>query len=331
MVGAVDDEEAFAARVRGCKSQRQLVGFAARIDEEAGVEGGRKRRAEALCVRREAVEQVTCVGVELRHLALSGFDDARMTVADVADVVDEIQVRASAVVVEVGAASPNDCKRLAIGERNAGAEVSAPTLEQRCGAACFCGVPGRQVLEQARCRRPRVHGLEEIEKPPGALFGHEPRGTARVDRPALGRDGDARRQPPADQREENLLLVRRERALLVVRADDECSAMKRVGNVEHGVGQRDGQLAHRRSLEAIAKIQQAADTSVLEQDVFVVRVAVNHRARQGCEARQGARRIDVKGVFDASPALRRVDAADVFSMSVCSGEVPGVRATGGTV
>ena len=117
VVGVVEHDHVLAAGVCRGEPQREVVGLRARVHEEAHVQRVRERRRQRPRVVDHRSVQVARVRVQLRHLPRAGLDHARVAVADVGDVVDEVEVGAAVGVVEVRAATADDVQRLAIGQR----------------------------------------------------------------------------------------------------------------------------------------------------------------------------------------------------------------------
>ena len=117
VIGVVEHDHVLAAGVCRGEPQREVVGLRARVHEEAHVQRVRERRRQRPRVVDHRSVQVARVRVQLRHLPRAGLDHARVAVADVGDVVDQVEVRAAVGVVEVRAAPADDVQRLAIGQR----------------------------------------------------------------------------------------------------------------------------------------------------------------------------------------------------------------------
>ncbi len=74
----------------------------------------------------QVVVQVACIGVELCRLASSRFDHPGVAVAHVANIVDQVEVAAAAVVVEVLAVAADYFQRVRIGHAEVAADQAAP-------------------------------------------------------------------------------------------------------------------------------------------------------------------------------------------------------------
>jgi hypothetical protein len=60
------------------------------------------------------VMEISCIGVEHRHLPLTGADNPRMAVTNVRDIIDRVQLSPAGFVVQILHMSPLDFKRFAI-------------------------------------------------------------------------------------------------------------------------------------------------------------------------------------------------------------------------
>ena len=108
MVRVVEDDQLVRSGVGPGETQGKVVGLGAATDEEADVERFRKGRGELQHVLGEIVVKVAGVGVELGHLPLGRLHHSRVAMAHMADVVDQVEVAAPAVVVQVLAAAADD-------------------------------------------------------------------------------------------------------------------------------------------------------------------------------------------------------------------------------
>ena len=115
MIGAVEYERVLATGMRTGEAQREIVGLAPRVHEEADFEWSGKLGLQALGIVHDVGMEIACVRVQDGNLLLGGADDARMAMAHMADIVDHVQIRTRLAVVEKGAVAANDAKRLAIG------------------------------------------------------------------------------------------------------------------------------------------------------------------------------------------------------------------------
>ena len=127
--------------------QRELVGLAAGVHEEADVEPVREGRDDALGVRQDGVVQVAGVGVEHRHLPRAGGDHARVRVPHVGHVVDRVQVGPALVVVQPRPDAAHDPQRVLVGQAQARGQPAPPV--------------GQGVRERAHRRRHRVGGQSQ--------------------------------------------------------------------------------------------------------------------------------------------------------------------------
>ena len=165
VVGAVDDDDRRAGPSGAGQPQRELVGLAARADEEADRERLGQRRREPLRVAHDRGVEVARVGVQDRHLPLPGRDDARVRVADVGDVVDHVEERPARLVVEEGARAAHDLERRA-GRRARATGRAGAGARRGCGRASSAGArngqpgtPQDEVGVRARARATTARSL----------------------------------------------------------------------------------------------------------------------------------------------------------------------------
>jgi hypothetical protein len=88
-------------RVCSRQTQRQFVCFAAAIDQVHNAQRVRQHRGQPLAVLDQMFMQITSVSVKDRHLFGAGSHDLRVTVADMSDVVDAIQIALAAGVEKI--------------------------------------------------------------------------------------------------------------------------------------------------------------------------------------------------------------------------------------
>ena len=100
VVCAVDAVDVLARGVVAREAQGEVVGLRAAVHEEACRQRVRHRRRQLLRQPHDVVMQVAAVGIELAELDARGCDDARVAMADVAHVVDEVQVLLARLVVQ---------------------------------------------------------------------------------------------------------------------------------------------------------------------------------------------------------------------------------------
>ena len=105
VVAALEDGHVAPAGRGPGHPQRQLVGLAPGVHEMDDLEARRQRRDQPVGVLEDRRVEVASVGLEERHLASGGLDDSRVRMADMGDVVDEVEVRPAVRVVQVGAGS----------------------------------------------------------------------------------------------------------------------------------------------------------------------------------------------------------------------------------
>src|ERR1035437_1931216 len=130
MIRGLEHDHVALACVRARETQRQLVRFAGRVDEEAHVQRWRERRDETLGVFREMIVEIASVGVEHRHLCLRSAHDAWMTVPNVRNVVVGVEIATTLVVEQVLPPAASDAHRIAIRDAQVAAEEMATTRER---------------------------------------------------------------------------------------------------------------------------------------------------------------------------------------------------------
>jgi hypothetical protein len=130
VIGDVDGQNGLSACGGARQAQRQVVGFAARVDEKEDAERRGQRGSQPAGIVVDGVVQVAGVGVEHRHLALAGGDHGRVTVPDMGDVVDSVEVSPPLCVVEVLPEPPHHLDRLTVGDAEVAPDARA-ALGQR--------------------------------------------------------------------------------------------------------------------------------------------------------------------------------------------------------
>jgi hypothetical protein len=155
VIAVLDADEVPGAGAGADEAQCEVVRLAAGVDEEAHRQRLGQRGGEALGIAEHLVVEVAGVGVEHRHLPGSGRDDMRVRMADVRDVVDRVEVGATLVVVQVRADPAHDPQRVAVRDRQVGAEEPS-SLGERVGDAAVlrrCGQGARKSQQQRGIRR----------------------------------------------------------------------------------------------------------------------------------------------------------------------------------
>ena len=278
MVAVLEHEHVPAAGVGVRQPQREVVGLRARVDEHAHPQRVGHQLHQPARVLGDRGVQVAGVGVEPRHLPLPRLDHPRVAVADVADVVDEVEERPPAGVEQVGALAADDLQRLVVGEAERAAEAGAPAggdrvprargargdplgaaqheVRVRADALPQVGLArGRDAVHvgphaheagqqlEVHVRRPAAVALGRAE-PPDHVAGLQPR--------ALGRQ--RLRVHVAVEREERLARVG------LVRDDRQAAVVERervVGGVHDRAGERGADRRARRLEQVAAEVDRA--------------------------------------------------------------------------
>ena len=111
VVRVVDDDHVLRIRVRAGETQREIVRLAARVHEIAHGQRIGQRGRQPFGVLDDPPVEVPSVRVERADLLLCRGDDARMTVADVADVVHAIKISPAIGIEEILAVAARDLER----------------------------------------------------------------------------------------------------------------------------------------------------------------------------------------------------------------------------
>ena len=93
VVGAVQDKNIFGACCSASESKCKFVGFSPGVDHEACVQFIRHRLAESFCVVCQVLMEIPGVGIQFSRLSGDGIGHTRMAMADVADIVDQVEER----------------------------------------------------------------------------------------------------------------------------------------------------------------------------------------------------------------------------------------------
>ena len=130
VVAVLDSDHVVGSGVRAHEPQREVVGLAAGVDEEAHRERLGQRCREPLGIPEHGLVQVARVGVQHSHLAGARPHHLGPRVAHVRDVVDRVEVAPRLVVVEGLGDSAHDAQRRVV--RHAQARGQQPlTVSQR--------------------------------------------------------------------------------------------------------------------------------------------------------------------------------------------------------
>jgi hypothetical protein len=100
VVGAADDQDASLPRVCPCQPECQVICLAAAVDPEHDAQLPRQRLSQLLRRGQQRGVQIPAVGVQRPQLRAHGSNHLRVAVADVAHVVDAVQVLTPLLVVQ---------------------------------------------------------------------------------------------------------------------------------------------------------------------------------------------------------------------------------------
>ena len=288
MVGVLEDDDLLRPGVGAREAQGEIVGLGAGADEKADAQRIGKGRTELQGVLGQEVVQVAGVGVELRHLPLTGGDHVRVAVADVADVVDQIEESPALFVVEVLTLAADDLERFGVGDAEVAAHMAVADREDLVDAP-------RRRLRAAALGLHRtvnlvsvVHG-HPLQQAPDRLFGDLQVSVVGVAVPAAGRHQHAGDQPGDDEISEEFAFESGQRADLMVAPDHLCGVGQRILPVEHEIGGGDGEFGDDRSVEHVAEVDEAAEFRCavdigLHQYVAVIGIVVDHPVLEFAES-----------------------------------------------
>ena len=130
VVSVLEHNNIFAAGVRAGDTQREFVGFAARIYEVADAQRRRKKRSEPLGVTIGVVVQIACVGVEDGYLVLHSANYPRMRVTDERNVIVDVQKSATGVIEKILPPAANDFQWMAVRDAEIFAQQRAACRER---------------------------------------------------------------------------------------------------------------------------------------------------------------------------------------------------------
>ena len=227
--------------------------------------------------------EIARVRVEDAHLGGAGLDDPRMGVAHVGDVVHAVEIGAAVGVVEVRALAADDVERRPVAERERWPEQPAAGREEVVrGRSSARRDPGG--------RGGRFEGREPLQQRPGRRLGDRQVWIVRGRAATGGRSG-RRWSPDAARRAPRGPPARRPSAAAPPRS--------RIGRRRRPPAGRPRRARRRRPRprarchdgpDGVAEIEQAGDPRrrLVDEDVVVVRVVVDHAVAESRAARRRA-------------------------------------------
>ena len=95
VISTVNDDDIIPAGIGARQAQRQFIRFAAAVYQKHDAQRVRQRCSEPLAVFDQQFMQIARVGIEPGHLLARGLHDIGMTVSDVRDVIDAVEITAT--------------------------------------------------------------------------------------------------------------------------------------------------------------------------------------------------------------------------------------------
>ena len=129
---------------------RQLVRLTAGARQEHPLQAGMKCRQQSFGVIDDRLIQVARMAVQHAGLAAQRFDDARMAMANVRDIVIGVQVSLAVGIIDPYSLATNELQRLLVEERG----VAPQTLKRRSRRDCA-------LISLSCSRRPAQPGFPE--------------------------------------------------------------------------------------------------------------------------------------------------------------------------
>ncbi len=130
MVGDIDHNRFLRSGISARQAQRQIVGFAAGTDEETDAQRVRQGGSQPVCIAQDVVVQIPGIGVQRRHLFLTGADNVGVPMSNMAYVVHHVQVRLPLLIVEILPRPPHDFERLAVRNTQVAPQQLTSLLQQ---------------------------------------------------------------------------------------------------------------------------------------------------------------------------------------------------------
>ena len=122
-----------------------------------------------------------------------------------------------------------------------------------------------------------VQPLQPLQFAPDILLADQQIGVFRMGTDLHRRHGDRNRVAQVDQGEENLDLLRAQRVFGVIARDQGQDCGQRIRVPDQRIGAGHGQFHNAPAFHHIAEIQKPADkASVIQQDVVIIRIVVDH-------------------------------------------------------
>jgi hypothetical protein len=151
VIGPIQHDHVITAGMRPRQPQRQVVGFAAGVDEVAHAERRRQRGRQPLGVAHQMVVQITGVRVQQPSLVDERGHHTRMLVAHVRHVVVRIQMGAAFAVDQPDVVAAHDLqRRIAVADAQIGPQAFGAALHQVIGCAARALQQLRRQTQKAR-------------------------------------------------------------------------------------------------------------------------------------------------------------------------------------
>ncbi|GBF31601.1 hypothetical protein MnTg04_01562 [bacterium MnTg04] len=140
VIGMIENQQSAAPGRRARQPDRQLVCFAAAGNQVTDLERVRQQCRDSLRVFEDQRVQVAGVGIKPRHLPVDRLNHPRVTVTDMADVVDQVEPGAVSEVVEKLTAPARNQQRFFITEAESAAKQFVPAFCQRRARIVLGGI-----------------------------------------------------------------------------------------------------------------------------------------------------------------------------------------------
>ena len=233
--------------------------------------------------------------------------------ADVADVVDGVQIGPACVIVQILPFAADDVKRFGVGDTQRFADMLLPGGEDGLSAQAACVWQG-EAEGSSRCLL--VNSGELLERRPGGSLRDGQVLVLRVLAHLVGRDSYAHAQPHHDEIINQFGFQPGKRVDLVVAAHDVGCGREQRGCVEDDVGGGDSRFGDGVCLDEVTKIDNPHKrcrlrAGVIHDDVVLVTVVVND-ARSKLRGVWGHCRFELADeTFEESAAFRILDVLQV--------------------